>query len=853
MKKNAIALLLSIALAAGSIGTAPVLAAETTSEEASAVEEEDGLEEEVPEAIEGADTEGADTGLISDDVSEEEADQAGEEEPVEEEQEAEESAEERDESADIVVPEENADDEEVEDYADEGEPSAEVTENEEPAVIEEKIESSEENEAVQAGDVVDSGTCGDNATWTLTGEEDNLTLMISGEGTLSGNGIGQPWASYIDRITSLYIAEGITSIGFSAFYNHTSVTNVYIPEGMISIGSNAFSNCDKLTSLHIPKSVEFIGECAFSYYNGFSVYYDGNVEDWLGVEIENNTIGDLYFDGKAVKDIIVPNGVTKIRKHAFSWCTSLESVQLPESITSIEEEAFFECKNLKSINIPQSVQYIGAGVFMGCESLEQDIVIPEGVENIEGATFYHSGITAVTIPGSVNAIKERAFGYCENLKKLEMGEGVTRIEKDAFPFCQALRYVKVPSTINYIEKDAFDNMYVPYQGNCKIDISDLDAWLRIEYGGEYSVSGYCMGGDLYLNGKPLTDVVVPDGITEINQGPLTHMKNIKSITIPDSVKTLGTFAIWGCESLENVTVPKSVTRIAQNGIHNRWVHVRFRGTEAQWRKAVRSSSLLYRSIIFNCFSVSADFKLSGTTFIGTGKEIKPAVTVTYRGKKLTEGVDYKLAYMNNINAGYATVNINGIRNYSGTERLEFKILPGATSKVTCTNVASGIRVSWEKVGGATSYYVYRDNAYLFKTSALEVTDKEVKSNAGNKYVYKIIATKKGIGDSPKFRTATMYRLIPVGIKSLTNNEVGKMTVTYDKSSGSSGYVVRYGLKSDMSDARVVTVKGQNTLSRTFGGMKKGKTYYVQVRTYKIENGVRYYSGYCTTKTITIKK
>ena len=57
----------------------------------------------------------------------------------------------------------------------------------------------------------------------------------------------------------------------------------------------------------------------------------------------------------------------------------------------------------------------------------------------------------------------------------------------------------------------------------------------------------------------------------------------------------------------------------------------------------------------------------------------------------------------------------------------------------------------------------------------------------------------------------------------------------------------------MSDARVITVQGQNTTSRTLGKKKKGKTYYVQVRTYKLDNGVRYYSGYCTTKTITIKK
>lgn len=54
-------------------------------------------------------------------------------------------------------------------------------------------------------------------------------------------------------------------------------------------------------------------------------------------------------------------------------------------------------------------------------------------------------------------------------------------------------------------------------------------------------------------------------------------------------------------------------------------------------------------------------------------------------------------------------------------------------------------------------------------------------------------------------------------------------------------------------AKVITVKGENTTSKTFGGLVKGKTYYVQVRTYKIENGVRYYSGYCTTKTVKITK
>ena len=237
----------------------------------------------------------------------------------------------------------------------------------------------------------------------------------------------------------------------------------------------------------------------------------------------------------------------------------------------------------------------------------------------------------------------------------------------------------------------------------------------------------------------------------------------------------------------------------------------------------------------------------------TGEARTLNIEITSDDELLTEGKDYTVSYKNNTDLGEAAVIITGIGEYKGTVEKKFRIFLDTTSKVTCTNVASGIKVSWEKVPGATSYYVFRDDIVLFKTSALAVTDKEVKYNGGTKYVYKVLATAKGTGDSPKARTATMYRLMPVGIKSLTNPSAGKMTVTYDKSKGCYGYVVRFGLKKDMSDANVVTVKGENTLSRTFGGMKKGKTYYVQVRTYMLENGVRYYSGYCTTKTITIKK
>ena len=49
--------------------------------------------------------------------------------------------------------------------------------------------------------------------------------------------------------------------------------------------------------------------------------------------------------------------------------------------------------------------------------------------------------------------------------------------------------------------------------------------------------------------------------------------------------------------------------------------------------------------------------------------------------------------------------------------------------------------------------------------------------------------------------------MPVKIYTLSNPSAGKMKVSYDYRPGGSGYVVRYGLNSDMSGAKVITVKG----------------------------------------------
>ena len=68
-----------------------------------------------------------------------------------------------------------------------------------------------------------------------------------------------------------------------------------------------------------------------------------------------------------------------------------------------------------------------------------------------------------------------------------------------------------------------------------------------------------------------------------------------------------------------------------------------------------------------------------------------------------------------------------------------------------------------------------------------------------------------------------------------------------------GYQVRYSAKASMTGAKIKTVKGYAKTSVKVKGLKAKKKYYVQVRTYKVVNGVKYYSAWSARKAVTTKK
>ena len=505
MKKQVIAVMLSMMMAVGSVGGASVFAAETDAIEIVLEEDEDDA------AVE--------------DASDEKYAQMDEEVLHD----GEENGNGQDRMEDDAAAEEDDDSEDISDIS---------TGTEEEIDDDEDFVTTEENEAL--GDIVESGTCGENLTWTL---DEEGTLTISGTGAMEDyTDSSCIFNKYIlVSVQSVVIEHGIESIGSYAFYYCRGLTSVTIPDSVTSIGSHAFYNCSDLKNVTIPDSVTYIGDCVFR-----------NCHSLTSVTIPNSvtSIGEsAFYSCGDLMSVTIPSGVTSIEESVFSDCSSLTSVTIPNSVTSIGGSAFFGCGDLTSVTIPDSVTYIGNNAFRNCYSLTS-VTIPNSVTSIGESAFCScSSLESVTISNNVTSIKRSAFADCSSLTRVTIPDSITSIEDYAFSYCTSLTSIKIPESVTSIGGYAFTN--------CK-SLSSVKIPSSITSIGESTFSD-CSG---------LRSVTIPNSVTSIGNSAFWGCGGLSSVTIPDSVTSIGILAFWGCYSLTSVMIPDSVTSIGDSAFHS---------------------------------------------------------------------------------------------------------------------------------------------------------------------------------------------------------------------------------------------------------------------------------------------
>ena len=261
-----------------------------------------------------------------------------------------------------------------------------------------------------------------------------------------------------------------------------------------------------LTFLMLIASVPLWAEDFFV--NG--IYY--NIIDETNKTVEVTYIGDYYnsYTNEYTGAVAIPSSVT------YNSTTY--------SITSIGDQAFRDCRGLTSISIGNSVTSIGYDAFMGCR-----------------------GLTSVTIGNSVTTIGDQAFRGCSGLTSVTIPNSVTSIGESAFNGCTGLTSVTIPNSVTLIGESAF--FYCT--GLTEVNITDLSAWCKIDFEWDY-FARQCYSNPLYyahhlkLNGTEITNLVIPNDITEIKQYAFNGCTGLTEVTIHNSVTTIGGNAFSGC-------------------------------------------------------------------------------------------------------------------------------------------------------------------------------------------------------------------------------------------------------------------------------------------------------------------
>lgn len=164
---------------------------------------------------------------------------------------------------------------------------------------------------------------------------------------------------------------------------------------------------------------------------------------------------------------------------------------------------------------------------------------------------------------------------------------------------------------------------------------------------------------------------------------------------------------------------------------------------------------------------------------------------------------------------------------------------------------NAIKVTWEKVDGASGYYVYRkaDGEKYFKQIAEVNGNKtfsstDLSATTGVKYQYTVRAYRNRDGKpyagsyDSKGVTATACTKAPT-VKSGISTVSSKLKLTWSKVNGASGYNVYRKLENDKSYKLIKTINGNGNVEFTDSGLKCGVKYYYRVNGFRTVDSKNY--------------
>ena len=226
--------------------------------------------------------------------------------------------------------------------------------------------------------------------------KDNINLTEIGNHAFDGT-----------SLTFLTLPDTVEKLGEFAFGNIKTLDSVNIPKKIIT-ADRAFAGSKKLNELRNKIEGIRIPDGMFENTGLTTFIVPSGIKEIGKYAFRNNKSTAISFEGpqEGFKDVILPNGLTKIDSRAFE-STEIEYLDIPDTVSEIGDGAFRFNSNIKSIKLPSELKALNGYLFEGNKNMNQ-LIIPDKVESIDTNAFVNmEGLENVYIPASVTKIGEK--------------------------------------------------------------------------------------------------------------------------------------------------------------------------------------------------------------------------------------------------------------------------------------------------------------------------------------------------------------------------------------------------------------------------------------------------------------
>lgn len=342
------------------------------------------------------------------------------------------------------------------------------------------------------------------------------------------------------NLTDVTIPYSVNTISLKAFEDCIRLRNIAIPISVSSIHDTAFDGCTRLT-IDAPE-----GSVARKFADTLVLedidvaeYEDAafdSVSDALsGADSEQSEEQeplevDYYHEVTHINPLESEEEDSVVGKSRIVGNQAFVFVDNASATVNEGEADLTQIEGIVSGETGETIASISGNGGKKGSSFPKYTIVNDSV--IANQAYYNDSRESIEIPDTITEIGDFAFAR-SGITQAVIPEGVEKIGYAAFYHCSGLTDVVIPSTVTQIAPSAFDNTpwMQDWQQNGSGDFLIVGDGILLAYRGSNGI------------------VTIPDGVKTIGPGALKDHVGITKVILPNSVEIIGEGAFAGCSNL----------------------------------------------------------------------------------------------------------------------------------------------------------------------------------------------------------------------------------------------------------------------------------------------------------------